>query len=115
MLLRDRHAPELPPDPGTDWYDWASCQGIPLNEFYPTTGKRANVAKQVCYGCPVAAQCLTFILRREAEHGVESSHRHGIWGGTTAKQRAQIHRCLTGICKHPDIDLCTRATRGVVE
>ena len=59
--------------------------------FYPTSSdgggwSRKRAAMRVCGRCPVAAECLDEALRIET---VEYD-RHGIWGGTTPKQRGLI-------------------------
>ena len=59
----------------------ASCKGMDANLFFPHKGNQASVAtaKQVCAGCPVADECRGYALRYKL--------RHGIWGGTTEKDR----------------------------
>jgi hypothetical protein len=44
-----------------------------------------DAAKKACSMCPVREECLTWALHRE---------RHGIWGGTSEKERQVIRRRL---------------------
>jgi WhiB family transcriptional regulator, redox-sensing transcriptional regulator len=72
------------------WRDAAACRGMDRELFYPTgTYGRAAIeqeaaAKAVCAECPVAAPCLAEAL----------AHRDGwgVFGGTTAEERAQLLR-----------------------
>jgi WhiB family redox-sensing transcriptional regulator len=41
-------------------------------------------AKKVCAECPVEEQCLEWALQNDEQHG--------IWGGTTPKQRMRIRK-----------------------
>lgn len=43
---------------------------------------REAVAKDICKGCPVAAECLAYAL--------SSDQRYGIWGGLAAWERRQM-------------------------
>jgi hypothetical protein len=61
----------------------AACKGADTALFYPDAGQSAAPAIAICRTCPAAAPCLA--------HALE--HRElGVWGGTTAKQRAQLRR-----------------------
>ena len=68
------------------------CAQVP-DVFYPedfyTSPSTAGLyrmaektAREICFRCPVIAQCLRVGLREE----------YGIWGGTTPKQRSAIRR-----------------------
>lgn len=61
-----------------------ACAGDP-ELFFPMPSQVVQIAaaKRVCEGCPVRRDCLAFALT----HAV-----HGIWGGTTEAERAQIQR-----------------------
>lgn len=80
----------------TDWTEQASCRGRTDEMFpEPTLQKRA---RQVCFGCPVRAQCLAEALDNQIEWGV--------WGGKTERERRLILR------RRPDVEswkalLCT--------
>jgi WhiB family transcriptional regulator, redox-sensing transcriptional regulator len=63
-----------------------SCQGKPVNWFYPEPRTR-SITKEVrsallcCKGCKVRTECLEYALKWEM---------YGIWGGTTEKERHHI-------------------------
>ena len=81
ILLDDRDA--------EDWRQEAACRDASPNLFFPigATGEAIGqiaVAKQVCGGCCVRADCLEFALATNQESGV--------WGGTTEEERRRIRR-----------------------
>jgi len=41
--------------------------------FFDTNGRTLELAKQLCTGCPVRAECLSAALQR--------GEPHGVWGG----------------------------------
>jgi hypothetical protein len=59
------------------WHADAACRGKGPDVFYVERGVSLEPARQLCHGCPVAAEC--------AEAG--RSERHGVWAGTSARQR----------------------------
>jgi WhiB family redox-sensing transcriptional regulator len=67
----------------------ALCKGADTEMWFPAVQGRnaaraANAAKEVCAACPVRKACLEWALTAgEAE---------GVWGGTTAAERAEIRR-----------------------
>lgn len=73
----------------------ARCRDIPHEEslviFFPEKGQNTREAKKICLGnsktppCPVQAECLAYALSFEPEGVV------GIFGGTTAYERRQLH------------------------
>lgn len=59
------------------WHRRAACRGVGAdpsepNPFFPQSRRSSAEARQICAGCPVRIDCLTYAER----HGVE-----GIWGG----------------------------------
>lgn len=65
-------APFVDPGPPGDWAKRASCSGmvIALLDFF---GKRRvdwSTSKQVCAGCPVRRECLTYALDARMVNGV---------------------------------------------
>lgn len=44
------------------WQDYALCQGVDPDLFFPERGASARQAKEVCRGCVVRDQCLEFAL-----------------------------------------------------
>lgn len=57
--------------------------------WHPANGNRAGAerAKQICQRCPVREGCLAWALQAHEEHGV--------WGGTTPRDRRKIRRGKT--------------------
>lgn len=91
------------PLPG--WERYGHCAGEGPEGFYPAgRGDNASVqaARKVCRGCPVLYACLASALSEEA-----SSRRHGVWGATSAAQRAKIHRALAA----REVELSAKARR----
>jgi len=73
---------------GRDWRQLAACArpGVDPELFFPgssETGKTRQ-AKRICADCPVKAPCLADALARPPNND------HGIYGGTTPRQRGQI-------------------------
>jgi WhiB family redox-sensing transcriptional regulator len=66
-----------------------NCAGTDTEAFFPieTDREGTRVAKSICKGCPVASECLE--LAMGAESGTQ---RHGIYGGLTPRQRADLAR-----------------------
>jgi WhiB family redox-sensing transcriptional regulator len=54
--------------------------------FFPGQGEATEPAKAVCARCTVAEECLAYVTT--AGDGIAG---HGIWGGTSARERRQ-HR-----------------------
>lgn len=65
-----------------DWVAHAQCSSTDPEAFFPNQGESSRVAKQVCYGCPVRAQCLRY--------AIENGERFGVWGGYTERERRQF-------------------------
>ena len=68
------------------WMERAACRGLPTDLFFPERGGRAaaSAAKAVCAACPVSDDCY--------EYAFASHERHGIWGGTSERERRRIRR-----------------------
>jgi WhiB family redox-sensing transcriptional regulator len=70
------------------WYDYAACQGSPLDWFVEVSGTRgepeAEQAKAVCKWCPVRRPCLDYAL--------DAGEKFGIWGGASTTQRQHLRR-----------------------
>lgn len=68
-----------------------NCKGYDLDDFYfegknKTETWRHNVtAKKICDDCPFLNECLLWGVYEE---------QHGIWGGTTARDREIIRKKL---------------------
>jgi WhiB family redox-sensing transcriptional regulator len=65
----------------TDWAKQAVCTKAEPDALF-VRGAAQQVAKQVCVGCPVIAECLADSLDNHTEFGV--------WGGMTERQRRAL-------------------------
>jgi hypothetical protein len=72
-------------DRPTFWADGA-CLDLPADWFHPERGESTREAKAVCSGCTVRVECLTWALT--------NFEKHGIWGGTSERERRRIRRRL---------------------
>lgn len=79
---------------GTNWAVEAACRGTDPEIFFPAPGRASFMqierALSYCKVCPVRSPCLEEALRAEALSA--SAFRAGIFGGTTARERAGIAR-----------------------
>lgn len=68
------------------WRDLAACADQPTVDFFPDPADLGAIsaAKELCAGCPVAGECLTW--------AVETNQTEGIWGGHTPLERRTIRR-----------------------
>jgi WhiB family redox-sensing transcriptional regulator len=72
------------PEPETDFFEDAACQGADTSVFFPVSDTYAGEAKAICATCPVAEQCL--------EYAVATHQSDGVWGGMTALERHRLVR-----------------------
>jgi len=63
--------------------DTAPCQSFPDAWFEEDDPQLTELAKAICADCPAKALC--------AEYGFKYSD-HGIWGGTTARERRALRK-----------------------
>lgn len=61
----------------------AICRGLDPELFYAESGAAIMKAKSLCAACPVREKCLEWAIKRE---------EFGVWGGTTARERASLRR-----------------------
>lgn len=66
----------------TDWRDEALCAQVGGEIFFPEPGESTEPARSVCRDCPVVNDCREYAITRFI--------KHGIWGGTSGRQREQI-------------------------
>jgi WhiB family redox-sensing transcriptional regulator len=66
----------------TDWMDTGNCREEPPAVFFPNDGVGVELAKRICATCPVTETCLEYALENRIDHGV--------WGGTSERQRRRI-------------------------
>jgi WhiB family redox-sensing transcriptional regulator len=70
-----------------DWRLQGPCRDHDSELFFPL-GQSAQAkadtrqAKAICAGCPLSEGCLGYALANDI--------RHGIWGGTTERERARL-------------------------
>lgn len=74
---------------GGQWKSAAACGSADPDLFFPVPPSghhQAQVAKAkaLCADCPVRGQCL--------DYAVQTSQRHGIWGGMTEEERYRVLR-----------------------
>lgn len=81
-----RHLLSLAAELPGPWVRRAACGGRSELErvFFPERGDPHGPAKAICERCPVQRECLRFAL--------DTDQPFGIWGGTTARERARIRR-----------------------
>lgn len=66
------------------WATFAACLGEFGPKFFPQTRADERIAIAICRTCPVQQECL--------DHAIESNERHGVWGGTTERERRALLR-----------------------
>lgn len=73
----------------------AICAQTDPDLFFPEKGQsgQAREAKRICLGCPVRRLCLTEALAEEGD--LSASHRHGVLGGCSPQERADIAKQRT--------------------
>lgn len=67
-----------------DFFARGACVGVDPELFFPDRGESAEAAKAVCAGCAVRQRCL--------EYALDHNERHGIWGGTSERDRRRLRR-----------------------
>jgi len=60
------------------------CRLVAPEVMFPRDITGVTVAQEVCATCPVKLRCLDYALAARIEHGV--------WGGTSSRQRSRINR-----------------------
>jgi WhiB family redox-sensing transcriptional regulator len=72
-----------------DWLDRAKCRDMDPAIFFPSDGIGVQAAQRICVDCPVRSTCLEYALAERVDHGV--------WGGTSERERRRIlrHRRLS--------------------
>ena len=68
----------------TGWMAKGRCAKVPPEIFFPSDGVGVEVAKNICAKCQVTEPCL--------EYALEKRINHGVWGGTSERQRRRIRR-----------------------
>lgn len=74
-----------------DWYKQADCLHLPNEVFFDH--KHYDLARTVCQGCPVQAECLAAAIKEEGGtddvelHEFQTRSFFGFRGGKTPKER----------------------------
>jgi WhiB family redox-sensing transcriptional regulator len=66
----------------TEWMASGNCASEPPSRFFPSDGVGVEVARRICATCPVKDECL--------EHALVNRIDHGVWGGTSERERRRI-------------------------
>ena len=67
-----------------EWMADGNCAERPPGVFFPSDGVGVEIAKRICATCEVKSICLEYALRNRIDHGV--------WGGTSERERRRILR-----------------------
>ncbi|HEV7888599.1 MAG TPA: WhiB family transcriptional regulator [Acidimicrobiales bacterium] len=67
-----------------EWMAQGKCRDVPPSVFFPSDGVGVDAARRICADCPVKAPCLEYALLNRIDHGV--------WGGTSERERRRIAR-----------------------
>jgi WhiB family transcriptional regulator, redox-sensing transcriptional regulator len=67
-----------------EWHARAACRGRSDVNFFPARGESIRVARALCSGCVVGAECLDYALAHDGTVGV--------WGGMTKRERERVRR-----------------------
>lgn len=74
-----------------EWWERAACRGMDRELFFPGPGREPTEALAVCARCPVTEPCL-----RDAMTAGRPYEVHGVWGGTTQKERMGLKLTADG-------------------
>ena len=69
-----------------EWMKDALCAEVDSEMFFPEGGGSIARPNAVCNMCDVKKECLDFALKTDQQHG--------IWGGTSYRQRKRIMAML---------------------
>ena len=88
---------------GDNWRDNAACKNKPTEWWFPQSKQwkqrhdDVQKAKAICESCDVKIDCLLWVMQ------FDQHQMHGIWAGTTQRQRVEIQtRRNRHIMKGPD-------------
>lgn len=83
-------------DQTSTFFDRGACAGLDPELFHPGRGESTGPAKTVCRSCGVRVDCLEWALaNREV---------HGIWGGTSERERRRVRRRIAAGQAVPELD-----------
>ena len=69
-------------DATAPWRESASCASVDGELFFPAKGESSDIAKAICWGCPVRQECLVDALEHQEQHGVR--------GGMSPRERRKL-------------------------
>ncbi len=67
-----------------EWMTKGRCNDHPPSLFFPSDGVGVDIARKICAECPVKDPCREYALAHRIDHGV--------WGGTSERERRRILR-----------------------
>ncbi len=67
-----------------EWVTQRNCADTDPNVFFPSDGAGVIAAQRICRECPVNEPC--------REYALANNITHGVWGGTSERQRRRILR-----------------------
>ena len=68
-----------------EWMERGACRDTRSDLFFPERGASTRQAKEMCRGCSVRQECIRYAMDATEEMA-------GIWGGTSARDRAKRRR-----------------------
>ncbi|HYA68556.1 MAG TPA: WhiB family transcriptional regulator [Acidimicrobiales bacterium] len=77
----------------TTWMANGKCRDMDPAIFFPSDGVGVQVAQRICGECPVKDACLEYALADRVDHGV--------WGGTSERERRRILRYRRVLLRQP--------------
>ncbi|MER7923139.1 MULTISPECIES: WhiB family transcriptional regulator [unclassified Streptomyces] len=97
MRTDERNSGQVMEEAFMEWAQRAACVDEDPELFFPlsSTGpalRQELAAKRVCLRCPVIRQCLDWAMG--------SGQVHGVWGGTSERERAELHRTTALVTAH---------------
>ncbi|MDX2921842.1 WhiB family transcriptional regulator [Streptomyces sp. NE06-03C] len=92
-----------------DWMTAAVCAGVDPELWFPESGDSRPA--RICQGCPVRQQCEEYAAALEGDCGLP--YRHGVWGGTSAKERAEAREQTRSLKDDRDEQILRLAEHGV--
>lgn len=76
------------------WQEHAACKDKPRAWFFPGPNEHPDAARLVCRTCPVKPDCLEYAV-------TFPEPLHGVWGGTTVKERRALRRDAVQVKPRP--------------
>lgn len=97
IRTNEPHSRQVIEEAFMEWAQRAACAHEDPELFFPlsSTGpalRQERAAKRVCLRCPVIRQCLDW--------AIDSGQVHGVWGGTSERERAELRRTAALVDAH---------------